>query len=132
MRRAVWKRLGSNEPQRMATDGNSSTSEMADQQEVRDRRRQESAPGPLLIRKRSQVRVLDRPHEKPPLTRVVPAQCDKAAWLAANGPVVEAVPPRERPESIPIRDREAVWDLYVENIEVFREGALEHVELAYR
>src|SRR5436190_18124121 len=38
------------------------------------------------------------------------------------------MPPR-RPESDPIRGREAVWDVYVENIEAFREGALEHVEL---
>ena len=54
---------------------------------------------------------------------------DKAAWLALTDPEVEAVPPRDWPESDPIRGREAVWDVYVENIEAFREGALEHVEL---
>ena len=54
---------------------------------------------------------------------------DKEVWLALNDPEVEAVPPRQWPESGPIRGREAVWDVYVENIEAFREGALEHVEL---
>ena len=54
---------------------------------------------------------------------------DKAAWLVLNDPEVEVVPPRDWPESDPIRGREAVWDVYVENIEAFREGALEHVEL---
>src|SRR5436190_22720315 len=38
------------------------------------------------------------------------------------------MPPR-RPESDPIRGREAVWDVYDENIQAFREGALERVEL---
>jgi ketosteroid isomerase-like protein len=54
---------------------------------------------------------------------------DKAAWLAVNDPEVEAVPPRDWPESDPIRGREAVWDFYVENIEAFREGVLENTEL---
>ena len=54
---------------------------------------------------------------------------DKAAWLALNDPEVEAVPPRDWPESDPIRGREAVWDVYVENIEAFREGTLENTEL---
>ena len=54
---------------------------------------------------------------------------DREAWFALNDPEVEAVPPRDWPESDAIRGREAVWDSYVENIEAFREGALEHVEL---
>jgi ketosteroid isomerase-like protein len=54
---------------------------------------------------------------------------DKAAWLAVNDPEVEAVPPRDWPESDPIRGREAVWDFYVENVEAFREGVLESTEL---
>jgi ketosteroid isomerase-like protein len=54
---------------------------------------------------------------------------DKAAWLAVNDPEVEAVPPRDWPESDPIRGREAVWDFYVENVEAFREGVLENTEL---
>jgi ketosteroid isomerase-like protein len=54
---------------------------------------------------------------------------DKEVWLALNDPEVEVVPPRDWPESDPLRGREAVWDVYVENIEAFREGALEHVEL---
>ena len=54
---------------------------------------------------------------------------DREAWFALNDPEVEAVPPRDWPESDAIRGREAVWHSYVENIEAFREGALEHVEL---
>src|SRR5213076_2082247 len=54
---------------------------------------------------------------------------DKAAWLVLNDPEVEVVPPRDWPESDPIRGREAVWEVYVQNIQAFREGALEHVEL---
>ena len=54
---------------------------------------------------------------------------DKAAWLGLNDPEVEAIPPRDWPESDPIRGREAVWDFYVENIEAFREGVLENTEL---
>jgi ketosteroid isomerase-like protein len=49
---------------------------------------------------------------------------DKAAWLALTDPEIEVVPPREWPESDPIRGRGAVWDLYVENIEAFREAPL--------
>ena len=53
----------------------------------------------------------------------------KAAWLAMTDPDMEAVPPRNWPESGVIRGREAVWSFYVENIEAFREGVLEYVEL---
>ena len=54
---------------------------------------------------------------------------DRAAWLALNDPDTVGVPPPDWPESNPIRGREAVWDFYVENIEAFREGALENTEL---
>src|SRR5436305_14614227 len=54
---------------------------------------------------------------------------DREAWFALNDPEVEAFPPRDWPESDAIRGREAVWESYVENIEAFREGALEHAEL---
>src|SRR5437763_10171843 len=54
---------------------------------------------------------------------------DRAAWLALVDPAVEVVPPRDWPESDPIRGGEAAWTFYVENIESFREDALEHVEL---
>jgi ketosteroid isomerase-like protein len=54
---------------------------------------------------------------------------DKAAWLALIDPDMEAMPPRNWPEFAPIRGSEAVWSFYVGNIEAFREGALENVEL---
>jgi len=54
---------------------------------------------------------------------------DKAAWLALMDPEMEAIPPRDWPESAPIRGSEAVWSFYVQNIEAFREGVLENVEL---
>ena len=54
---------------------------------------------------------------------------DRAAWLALMDPDMEAVPPRDWPESAPIRGSEAMWSFYVQNIEAFREGVLENVEL---
>jgi ketosteroid isomerase-like protein len=54
---------------------------------------------------------------------------DKAAWLALNAPEIEVVPPRDWPESDPIRGCEAVWGFYVGNIQAFRDGSLEHVEV---
>src|SRR5436305_11916072 len=56
-------------------------------------------------------------------------QRDRTAWLALTDPEVQVVPPRDWPESNPIRGSAAVWTFYVENIESFREGELEHVEL---
>jgi len=38
-------------------------------------------------------------------------------------------PPRDWPESDPTRGREAVWDLYVKNNEIWGEGAIKPVEL---
>ena len=54
---------------------------------------------------------------------------DKAGWLALMDPDMEAVPPRDWPESGPIRGSEAVWSFYVQNIEAFREGILENAKL---
>jgi len=54
---------------------------------------------------------------------------DKAAWLAMMDPDLEAVPPPDWPESGVIRGSESVWNFYVQNIEAFREGLLENVEL---
>jgi len=54
---------------------------------------------------------------------------DKAGWLALTDPDMEVLPPRDWPESDPIRGSEAAWNFYVQNIEAFREGVLEHVEL---
>ena len=54
---------------------------------------------------------------------------DKAAWLAMMDPDLEAVPPPDWPESGVIRGSESVWNFYVQNIEAFREGTLEHVDL---
>jgi ketosteroid isomerase-like protein len=54
---------------------------------------------------------------------------DKAAWLALMDPDIEAIPPRDWPESAPIRGSEAVWNFYVQNIETFRDGVLENAEL---
>ena len=50
---------------------------------------------------------------------------DKAAWLAACDPKVENVPPRDWPESDPIRGFDAVWDFFVENQEPWEESPYE-------
>jgi ketosteroid isomerase-like protein len=39
---------------------------------------------------------------------------DQAAWLVLCDPELETVPPRDWPESDPIRGSEAVWDFLVE------------------
>jgi ketosteroid isomerase-like protein len=57
------------------------------------------------------------------------ARRDRAAFLALCDPEVEDVPPRDWPESDPTRGREAVWDLYVKNNEIWGEGAIKPVEL---
>ena len=44
---------------------------------------------------------------------------DKAAWLAACHPDAENVPPRQWPESAPIRGAEAIWAFYVEAVETW-------------
>jgi ketosteroid isomerase-like protein len=42
---------------------------------------------------------------------------DRAAFLALCDPGYENVPPRDWPESAPIRGREAVWDFFVQGQE---------------
>jgi ketosteroid isomerase-like protein len=42
---------------------------------------------------------------------------DREAWLVLCDPEAENVPPRDWPESAPIRGREAVWDFFVEGQE---------------
>ena len=39
---------------------------------------------------------------------------DKEAWIANCDPEIENVPPREWPESAPLRGPEAVWAFFVE------------------
>jgi ketosteroid isomerase-like protein len=54
---------------------------------------------------------------------------DKAAFLALCDPELENVPPRDWPESQPIRGHEAVWDFYVEGNDPWEESPFEYVEL---
>ena len=56
---------------------------------------------------------------------------DRAAWLALCDPELENIPPRDWPESDPIRGVEPVFDFYVETQEAWGEGSLpyEYVEL---
>jgi ketosteroid isomerase-like protein len=54
---------------------------------------------------------------------------DRAAWLALCDPELENVPPRDWPESDPIRGSEAVWDFYVEGNEPWEESPFEYVEI---
>ena len=54
---------------------------------------------------------------------------DRAAWMASCDPEVENVPPRDWPESDPIRGSEAVWDFFVENQEPWEESPYEYLEL---
>jgi ketosteroid isomerase-like protein len=54
---------------------------------------------------------------------------DSAAWLAFCDPELENLPPRDWPESDPIRGPEAVWDFYVEAQDAWEEGSFQYVEL---
>jgi ketosteroid isomerase-like protein len=54
---------------------------------------------------------------------------DRAVWLAVCDPEVENVPPREWPESDPIRGSEAVWDFYVEGNQPWEDSPFENVEV---
>ena len=56
---------------------------------------------------------------------------DKAAWLALNDPEVEAVPPRDWPESDPIRGREAVWDKVVAHMRGEMHGKASGASVAF-
>jgi ketosteroid isomerase-like protein len=50
---------------------------------------------------------------------------DRAAFLALCDPDYENFPPRDWPESAPIRGREAVWDFFVQGQEPWEGGAFE-------
>jgi ketosteroid isomerase-like protein len=54
---------------------------------------------------------------------------DRAAFLAICDAEVENVPPREWPESAPIRGAEAIWDFFVQAVDAFGEGSYEWGEL---
>ena len=50
---------------------------------------------------------------------------DKAGWIAVCDPECENVPPREWPESAPIRGAEAIWHFFVDAQDAWEEGAFE-------
>jgi ketosteroid isomerase-like protein len=54
---------------------------------------------------------------------------DRDAWLALSEPQFENTPPREWPESAPMRGREVIWDFFVSNMEPWEESAFEFGEL---
>jgi ketosteroid isomerase-like protein len=54
---------------------------------------------------------------------------DKIAWLELCAPDLENVPPREWPESDPIRGREAVWDFFIEGNEPWEQSPFEFSEV---
>jgi ketosteroid isomerase-like protein len=54
---------------------------------------------------------------------------EKAAWLAASDPEAENTPPREWPESAPIRGPEAIWNFYVDAVDAWEEGSFAWGEL---
>ena len=54
---------------------------------------------------------------------------DRTAFLALCDPEVENVPPRDWPESEPIRGREAVWDFYIETIAPWGKASFEFAEI---
>ena len=53
---------------------------------------------------------------------------DRNALLALCDPDIVNVPPREWPESSPIRGREAVWDFYVQGNDPWEDSELSVVE----
>jgi ketosteroid isomerase-like protein len=54
---------------------------------------------------------------------------DRTAFLALCGPDVENIPPRDWPESEPIRGREAVWDFYIETTSLWDKRTFEYTEI---
>ena len=54
---------------------------------------------------------------------------DKAAWIAICHQDVENFPPREWPESAPVRGTEAIWDFFVEAQGAWEEGSYEWGDL---
>jgi ketosteroid isomerase-like protein len=55
---------------------------------------------------------------------------DRAAWIAVCDPDVENLPPREWPESAPVRGAEAIWDFFVEAQGAWEAGSYEWGELS--
>ena len=51
---------------------------------------------------------------------------DRTAFLALCDPEVENIPPRDWPESEPIRGREAVWDFYIETTSLWDKRSVEY------
>ena len=54
---------------------------------------------------------------------------DRAAWLVLCDPELENVPPRDWPESDPIRGREAVWNFIVQAQDTWEESPFQYVEI---
>lgn len=54
---------------------------------------------------------------------------DRDGWLAMCEPDFENSPPREWPESAPIRGREEVWDFFVSNMDTWEGGSFDIGEL---
>jgi ketosteroid isomerase-like protein len=54
---------------------------------------------------------------------------DRTAFLALCDPEVENIPPREWPESEPIRGREAVWDFYIETTSLWDKRSFAYTEI---
>jgi ketosteroid isomerase-like protein len=54
---------------------------------------------------------------------------DLVAWIAVCDPDVENLPPREWPESAPLRGAEAIWDFFVEAQGAWEEGSYEWGEI---
>lgn len=54
---------------------------------------------------------------------------DKDAFIAICDPEMENFPPREWPESSPLRGPEAIWDFFVAAQESWQEGSFEWGEL---
>ena len=54
---------------------------------------------------------------------------DREAWLRLCEPEFENTPPREWPESGPMKGSEVIWDFFVSNMEPWEESAFEFGEL---
>ena len=54
---------------------------------------------------------------------------DEAAWLAVCDPECENIPPREWPESAPIRGARAIWDFFVQTQDAWEGGSFDWGEL---
>jgi ketosteroid isomerase-like protein len=54
---------------------------------------------------------------------------DEDAWIAGCDPEVENIPPREWPESAPIRGARAIWEFFVQAQATWEDGSFEWGEL---